>query len=73
VINPWILPIHEFAVTDYMRVIADLVKKQSIDCDFEPTRSYGIYTDKKQAKIAKESYLKFKEAGIIKSIMEDLE
>lgn len=57
---------------DHVQTIADLVKKEDIDCDFELTRSYDIYTDVEQAEVAKRNYLKFKEAGIAKSTMEDL-
>jgi hypothetical protein len=56
-----------------VQAIADLVEKEGIDCDFELTRSYDIYTDKEQAEVAKENYLKFKEAGVARSTMEDLE
>ncbi|TVY84362.1 Gamma-glutamylputrescine oxidoreductase [Lachnellula suecica] len=58
---------------DHVQAIAELVKKEGIDCDFELTRSYDIYTDLDQAQAAKKKYLRYKEAGIAKSTMDDLE
>jgi hypothetical protein len=58
---------------DHVPAIADLIKKEGIECDFELTRSYDIYTDVEQAEAAKKSYLKLKEMGVAKSTIDDLE
>jgi hypothetical protein len=58
---------------DHVPAIADLIKKEGIECDFELTRSYDIYTDVEQAEAAKKNYLKLKEMGVAKSTIDDLE
>lgn len=58
---------------DHVQAIADLIKKEGIDCDFELTRSYDIYTDVEQAAAAKKNYLNLKEMGVAKSTIDDLE
>ncbi|TVY38039.1 Gamma-glutamylputrescine oxidoreductase, partial [Lachnellula subtilissima] len=58
---------------DHVNVFADLVEKEGIECDFELTRSFDIYTDPEQAAVAKANYLKLKEAGVAKSTIDDLE
>jgi len=58
---------------DHVPAIADLIKKEGIECDFQLTRSFDIYTDVKQAEKAKENYLKLKEMGVAKSTIDDLE
>ncbi|TVY12531.1 Gamma-glutamylputrescine oxidoreductase, partial [Lachnellula arida] len=58
---------------DHVNAFASLVEKEGIECDFELTRSFDIYTDPEQAAVAKANYLKLKEAGVAKSTIDDLE
>lgn len=58
---------------DHVPVIAELVKKENIDCDFTLTRTFDIYTDKDAAAEAKKVYLELKAAGVAKTTINDLE
>jgi hypothetical protein len=58
---------------DHVPAIAHLIRKEGIECDFELTRSYDIYTDVEQAEAAKKNYLKLKEMGVANSTIDDLE
>jgi hypothetical protein len=58
---------------NHVSTIADLVKKENMDCDFVLTRSFDCSTDPKEAAALKAAYLKLKGAGIAKSTIDDLE
>lgn len=56
----------------HVNEIADLVKRENIDCDFELTKSFDIHTDPATAEKAKRDYLELKRRGIAKSTIDDL-
>jgi hypothetical protein len=58
---------------NHVSTIAELVKKENIDCDFVLTRSFDCTTNPEEAVDLKAVYLKLKEAGIAKSTVDDLE
>jgi proline dehydrogenase len=58
---------------NHVSTIAELVKKEKIDCDFVLTRSSDCTNDPEEAAALKAAYLKLKEAGIAKSTIDDLE
>jgi hypothetical protein len=58
---------------NHVSTIAELVKKETIDCDFVLTCSFDCTTNPEEAGALKAAYLKLKEAGIAKSTIDDLE
>ena len=52
--------------------IKELIEKEGIDCDFQLTRSFDVYTDREQARSVKESYLRLKEEGVARRTLGDL-
>lgn len=56
----------------HVKALADLVKRENIDCDFKLTKSFDIHTDTFTAQKVKEDYLELKRLGIAKSTIDDL-
>ncbi|KUJ19730.1 FAD dependent oxidoreductase [Mollisia scopiformis] len=57
---------------DHIRAVADVVKKEKIDCDFKLSRSFDIHTEPEVAAAAKKDYLELKKAGIAKTTIDDI-
>jgi glycine/D-amino acid oxidase-like deaminating enzyme len=55
-----------------VQAIASLVKNESIDCDFTPTKSFDVFTETEKASAAEKAYLELKKAGVAKTTMDDL-
>ncbi|TVY84161.1 putative oxidoreductase OrdL [Lachnellula suecica] len=56
----------------HIDAIAEVIKKEGIECDFEIVRTFNVYTDREQALKAKNAYLKLKSLGIAKETINDL-
>jgi hypothetical protein len=57
---------------DHVKVVAELIEKEGIGCDFTLTKSFDVYTDKASAEAAKAAYLTLKRVGIAKATIDDL-
>lgn len=57
---------------DHLKAIADVIKKENIDCDFKLSRSFDIHTEPEEAAAAKEDYLNLKATGIAKETVDDI-
>ena len=55
-----------------MQIIADLIEKEKIDCDFTLTTSFDVFTDPEKAKAAKESHDEVLRIGVAKATMEGI-
>ncbi|TVY85983.1 Gamma-glutamylputrescine oxidoreductase, partial [Lachnellula willkommii] len=64
----------EYAEFEYRHVdvIAEVIEKENIECEFEMVRSFDVYLDPEQAVEAKNAYLKLKESGVAKQSTDDL-
>lgn len=54
----------------HVQIIADLVKKDNIDCDFTLTKSFDVFTDVEKAKAAKKAHDELKAQGVAKSTLD---
>jgi proline dehydrogenase len=59
----------EFA---HVQTVAQLIKKEKIDCDFTMTKTFDVYTDVEKAKEVKHAYHQLLKAGVAKTTMDDL-
>jgi glycine/D-amino acid oxidase-like deaminating enzyme len=54
----------------HVQIIADLVKKDNVDCDFTMTKSFDVFTDIKRAEAAKKAHAVLKAQGVAKSTID---
>ncbi|RKF60884.1 Gamma-glutamylputrescine oxidoreductase [Erysiphe neolycopersici] len=58
--------------SDQVEAIAALVEKEKIDCDFTRTKSVNAYVTADDAMMAKKAYLKLKNAGLSKAVIQNI-